>query len=118
LSHSAASPCLWPAGHAVRPATQALGVRSCQDCHRKDSPFFFGQVPVDSPVGSDQGRVVSMIEFQHLDSDWAQMFNRTFKYRVWLKRILLVVSSLFVVIVVSFACRAVIGIAQFLGKME
>ncbi len=41
----------WSIAHDVRPASQSLGVRGCEDCHAADGPMFFGRVPGpnDSP---------------------------------------------------------------------
>lgn len=116
MKHPAAEPCLWPAGHAVRPAAQALGVRTCRDCHQEASAFFFGQVPVDSLLASDQGRVVPMIEFQQLDPVWARRFGRSFKYREWLKAVLLGAGGVLMVTLLCFGCRAVHCIIRALGK--
>lgn len=44
-----AEPYLWPIGHAVRSASQALGARACSDCHSVGSPFFFGTVTASPP---------------------------------------------------------------------
>jgi len=118
MKHSAAEPCLWPAGHAVRPASQALGVRTCRDCHHEESAFFFGQVPVDSLLASDQGRVVSMIEFQQLDPVWAHRFGKSFKYRDSLKGVLFVAGGVLVVTLLCFGFRAVYCVAKALGKRD
>ena len=37
-----ATPYLWPLAHDVRPATQALGVRGCTDCHATNAPIDYG----------------------------------------------------------------------------
>ncbi len=39
-----AQPYLWPMGHAVRPASQSLGVRGCTDCHDASAPLFAAQL--------------------------------------------------------------------------
>jgi hypothetical protein len=45
-----AVPYLWPIGHAVRGAGEALGSKGCSDCHAVRSPFFFGTVKAQ-PAG-------------------------------------------------------------------
>lgn len=42
MPHKAAAPYRWSFAHDVRPASQALGVRGCTDCHAADAPFYFG----------------------------------------------------------------------------
>jgi hypothetical protein len=42
--HAQAQPYLWPIAHDVRPATQALGAKGCQDCHSTEAAIFFGKV--------------------------------------------------------------------------
>lgn len=53
--HPAAAPYMWPVAHDVRPAAQSLGVRKCEDCHSAETPFFFGNVRIDSPVEGKEG---------------------------------------------------------------
>jgi len=51
IQHTAAQPYSWPLAHDVRGAGQSLGARQCTDCHASDSPFFFGEVALDTGAG-------------------------------------------------------------------
>ncbi len=44
---------MWPIGHWVRPAAQALGSGGCSDCHSVSSPFFFGSAVPPGFAGPD-----------------------------------------------------------------
>ncbi|MBN2309721.1 MAG: cytochrome b/b6 domain-containing protein, partial [Candidatus Hydrogenedentes bacterium] len=54
----------WTISHGVEPAGQALGAKSCADCHSMDSPFFFTSVLVD-PFDA-QGQPVSVPAYELL----------------------------------------------------
>ena len=73
VEHSAASACLWPVAHDVRPAAQSLGIGGCDDCHEMGKPFFFGKVAVDSPMVSANG-FVEMIKFEKVNAGYTKMF--------------------------------------------
>ena len=59
-----AEPYLWPIGHDVRPASQALGAKGCQDCHSEKAAIFFGNVAVDSPLAADRATPWKMNRFE------------------------------------------------------
>jgi len=83
--HPAAQPYYWALTHDVRPASQSLGIRGCQDCHSTDSPFYFGEITVDSPLMSGEQSLLEMNEFQDLDAFYVKMFAMSFIFRPWLK---------------------------------
>jgi hypothetical protein len=79
-----AQPYLWPIGHDVRPASQALGANGCQDCHSKSSPVFFGLVEVDSPL--EQDVAWKMNRFQpRIDAAYQAKLAYSWRFRNWLK---------------------------------
>jgi hypothetical protein len=68
-----AAPYLWPIAHNVRPATQALGAKSCTECHSDDAKFFpqtlvgigvvpgqdVAQIPLPEPLDGDAPRMAA-----------------------------------------------------------
>ncbi len=89
--HPAARPYLWAVGHNVRPAAQALGARSCEECHSKGSAFFFGEVAMDSPVGSVAAAAVPMYELQKTERPLTDVYvNRFFRWLIIIVMALLI----------------------------
>jgi hypothetical protein len=103
-----AEPYLWPLAHDVRPATQALGATGCQECHSLDSAVFFGKVTVDSPVASERNASWTMNRFEkNLDVDYQARLARSWRYRGWLKGIGLGAAAILLLVLLSYALRAV-----------
>ncbi len=103
--HEQAEPYLWPIAHDVRPASQSLGVRRCEDCHATDAGFFFGKVAVDSPLVAIQDEFKEMVHYQDINKLYAKIFAFTYVFRPWLK-------------IVALACCAVIGIILLLYGLK
>jgi len=115
--NASAGPYMWAVAHNVRPAAQSLGVRRCEDCHSTDSPFFFGQVPVDTPVVSAAGVVKQMIDFQGLNRRYMWFFAFSFVFRPWLKVVVLLSALVILGVLVLYALRALGFVARvFVGK--
>jgi len=113
----AARPYLWPIAHNVRPAAQALGARSCQDCHATNAPFFFGEVAVDSPLSSRQGSVRRMVEFEDIGPGFAKLFAFSFVFRPWLKVVALASCAVLAAVLLLYALKALACITKALvGK--
>jgi hypothetical protein len=103
-----AQPYLWPIAHDVRPATQALGAKGCQECHSTDSAIFFGKVAVDSPLASERKVAWTMSRFEkNLDVDYQARLAGTWKYRIWLKVIGLAAAGLLLLFLLAYVLRAV-----------
>src|ERR1035438_7685232 len=84
--HSQAQPYLWPLAHDVRPASQALGAKGCQDCHSPGAPFFQGKVAVDSPLESERAAPWKMARFEkNLDVVYNTRLAQLWVFRSWLK---------------------------------
>lgn len=115
FEHLAAKPYLWPIAHDVRPATQSLGVRGCEDCHSTDAPFFFGKVDVDSPLVSEQDSVKMMVEFQDVDAVYAWAFALSFVFRPWLKVVTLASCAVLAVVLLLYALKALACITKTLA---
>ena len=109
-ANAQAEPYLWPIGHDVRPASQALGANGCQDCHSKTSPVFFGEVVVDSPL--EQGRAWKMNHFQPtVDAAYQLSLANSWKYRVWLKATASVVAIILLLLLLGGAYQALVGLS-------
>jgi len=92
--HEAAKPFAWPLAHNVRPAQQALGAGGCPDCHSKSSPFFHGQVPVESFVAEERPNV-AMSTLMGEDALLLKVWELSFVFRP-LFVLFCVASALFV----------------------
>jgi len=106
--HAQAQPYLWPIAHDVRPATQALGAKGCQDCHSTGAAVFFGKVAVDSPLPSERNAAWTMNRFEkNLDADYQARLAGTWKYRGLLKGIGLGAAALLLLFLLAYTLRAV-----------
>jgi len=114
--HGAAKPCLWPIAHEVRPASQSLGVRNCQDCHATDAPFFFGKVAVDCPVGRQAQSVKTMVDFEQLKPFYVKAFAMSFVFRPWLKLVILGSCAGLAGVLVLYALRALASVVKVLSE--
>ena len=103
--HPAAKPYLWPIGHDVRPAGQALGIRYCTDCHGTKAPFFFGDVNVDTPVVAAR-QAKKMIEFQDIDPFYTWAFASSFVFRPLMKMVLIGSCALITLVLLLYALKA------------
>ncbi|UCG57452.1 MAG: hypothetical protein JSU70_21615, partial [Phycisphaerales bacterium] len=116
--HPAAAPYMWPIAHNVRPAAQSLGVRNCQDCHAADAPFFFGEVAIDSPLGSGEDDGLEMVEFQDIDRSYAWAFAVSFVFRPWLKVVAFGSCAIMGVVLLLYGLRALASIAKVLAEQD
>jgi hypothetical protein len=106
--HPSAQPYLWQMAHDVRPASLALGARSCQECHDETAPIFFGQVTVDSPLASGRGESWPMSRFQkNLDTAHVAAFARSFRYRPWLKGTVTASTAALLLVLLAFVTPAI-----------
>jgi hypothetical protein len=104
--HAQAQPYLWPIGHDVRPASQALGAKSCQECHAEDAAIFFGNVAVDSPLAADRAARWKMIRFEKdVEEDDQVRLARTWRYRPWLKGVGLAAAGLLLLFLLAYGLR-------------
>lgn len=99
--HKAARPYSWPFAHDVRPAGLSLGVRGCGDCHSSESPFYFAAV-----AASDSAAIKRMADFQNKDIDMIRLFNFSFKFRLWLKILLIATCVIFAAVLFVYGFRA------------
>jgi hypothetical protein len=102
-----AQPYLWPLAHDVRPASQALGAKGCEDCHSTDAAIFFGNVTVDSPLAADRAARWKMIRFEKdVEEDDQLRLARTWRYRPWLKGMALSAAGLLLLFLLVYGLRA------------
>ena len=102
-----AQPYLWPIAHDVRPATQALGAKGCQDCHSTEAAIFFGKVTVDSPLASERvSWTMNRLE-KNLDVDYQARLARSWRYRGMLKAIGLGAAAILLLFLLAYLFRAV-----------
>jgi len=110
--HPVAAPLMWTAAHDVRPARQALGTLRCEDCHDAASPFFFGKVPVDTPMVSGQGQFRPMSDFQGIDVQRVKVFGWSFVFRPWLKVMGLAACTILAILALAFSGRVLFRISR------
>jgi len=105
--HPQAQPYLWPLAHDVRPASESLGVKSCQDCHSSGSPFLFGNVAVDSPLASERTARWKMRQFEkNLDMAYNIRLAGLWPLRSWLKAGGMLAAGLVLLLLAAYALRA------------
>lgn len=107
---------MWPIAHDVRPAAQALGVRSCGDCHSESSPFFFGHIALDGPAQTGNG-AIEMIKLQGLNRTFEKWFAWSFVFRPYLKIMSLVCCAVIAGVLLLYALKALYFVAKiFVGR--
>jgi len=114
----AAKPFMWPVAHNVRPLTQSQGVRSCEDCHATDSPFFFGDVEVDSPIAAERKQTVKMVEFEGVDKIFVKVFAFSFVFRPWLKFAALLCCAAITLVLLFYGLGVLGWILRALAKQD
>jgi hypothetical protein len=87
--HEAAQPFLWPLAHDVRPAGQALGSKSCGDCHAFSTGFNFGKAAVHTPLTFVSADEKTMTQLQDYGPIYLRIFAFTFYFRPFLKLFIL-----------------------------
>jgi len=87
--NKAAEAVSWAMAHDVRPASQALGVKGCTDCHSSSSPMLAAQVAGVGPMKTDAGSVKAMYELAGLDNTYHALFGLTFTFRTMFKALLI-----------------------------
>ncbi len=105
--NAAGAPYSWALAHDVRPARQALGAKSCADCHSSDSPAFFGTTLARGPVDPSNGVSKEMWELRGEDKTWIEAFAFSFKFRLFLKCLVFSAAFLVLAVLVHYALRGV-----------
>jgi hypothetical protein len=102
-----AQPYLWPIAHDVRPATQALGAKGCQECHSTDAAVFFGKVAVDSPLASERVSWTMNRFEKNLDAGYQSRLAGSWRYRGMLKAIGLGAAAILLLFLLAYLFRAI-----------
>lgn len=90
----AGQPYAWPMAHDVRPASMALGARSCLDCHDADSPFVAGMVFPTGPASGRVGESAVMGNLMGIDMGLYQWWSNAFRGRPAFKILVLITMIL------------------------
>ncbi len=69
----------WPIAHDVRPASQALGVRGCTDCHAEDAPIDFGRAAL--PGAPTTQPAMDMLGLRNEDRQIRRAWAAAFRFR-------------------------------------
>jgi hypothetical protein len=110
--HPQAQPYLWPLAHDVRPASQSLGVKGCQDCHSADSAFFFGRVAVDSPLAPERAARWTMHRFEkNLDLTYNMRLAGLWPMRSWFKTGGMLAAGLILLLLAAYTLQAMEGMS-------
>lgn len=113
-NNAQALPYMWPIGHDVRPASEALGANGCRDCHSADSPVLFGSVAVDSPL--EQNVSWKMNRFQpKVDAAYYTSLGNSWKYRIWLKVLGCIAAALLLLLLIGGGYQALAGFSAKLS---
>jgi hypothetical protein len=113
--HKATAPYIWPLAHDVRPAMQSLGVRGCDDCHSTDSNFYFGKVPIRTPLQMIRVEEQTMNEYLNQNMVAAWIFSFSFLFRPWLKYLIIFSSFLTMAILFLYGFR---GLAKVISVVS
>lgn len=117
--HAAAQPYAWAMGHDVRPASQALGIRGCGDCHGLNAPFYFSQIKVDSPLETDrQSTYKAMNDFSNLSGIYARLFAASFFLRPMLKWLMIFVSVILIGVLLWHGLQGMGRLMKAAGEMK
>lgn len=103
----------WPVGHAVRPASQALGIRGCNDCHSYNSNFFFSNIESESFIESAPMIIYSMTDLMRINSAYQKVFSLSFFFRPLLKFIIIISCALIFLTVLVFLGRSIFTISKY-----
>ena len=107
-----AYPYRWAIAHDVRPASQALGVNGCTDCHSLTGPIFFGRIDCDV-AKSQLGRPkLIMHELRGDDVALAQIWAAGFLFRPVFKWFGFACALLVLLVVLRYALAAVDAAAR------
>jgi Zn-finger protein len=71
----------WRLAHNVRPASQSLGARGCQECHSTSAPSLFASINARTPVKGLATLNFKAAELQGLDLQYQKRFAQSFAFR-------------------------------------
>jgi hypothetical protein len=114
--HPVAEPYFWPMAHDVRPAAQALGAKSCKDCHAGNAPFFFGTIKSAGSLQTDEAVTLVRYQLAGLDPLATRLFGWSFTFRPLLKVVGFLASALVIAILLAYGLPALRQLCKRLGQ--
>ena len=105
-------PYRWAMAHDVRPATQALGVNGCTDCHGLDSPMFFGQIDCDYAKAKLGRPHMLMYEVRGDDPTLARAWAGGFLFRPAFKWFAFACAAIILLVLLRYALDGVGALAR------
>jgi hypothetical protein len=103
----------WPIGHTVRPASQSLGVRGCNDCHTFNSSFFFSSIESETFIESTPLMTHSMTKYSGSGVIYNKVFSLSFIFRPLLKFIIIFSCGIITLTVLVFLGRSIHSFSKF-----
>ncbi|MFZ1290647.1 MAG: hypothetical protein WAR79_11190 [Melioribacteraceae bacterium] len=103
----------WRIAHTVRPASQALGVNGCNDCHSMNSAFFTSNINVESSLLSQKGKTISISNSQNNNEIYQSLFSLTFFFRPILKFIIILSAIVIFMVIAGYSIFAIRSISNF-----
>jgi hypothetical protein len=97
----------WSIAHNVRPASQALGARGCEDCHSNDAPIHFGRVTDAGDAEADARPIRFMHELRGDDAAFTKVWNAGFIVRPVFKWFGFVCVAIIVLVALHYFLNAV-----------
>ena len=116
--HMAASPYFWPIAHEVRPAIQSLGYGGCTDCHKTNTPFFFGTIEVTSSLQTDNKLILNMYDLQEHDVNFEKLFGYSFGFRPMYKIIVFTASGLLAALLLLYGLLCLHRFCILIGRKK
>ena len=102
----AIKPTVWPLGHNVRPARQALGANGCIECHREEAPFFASRIEAMGMLPGKANASFAVHELQNADTVRLSSWNSLFANRSIFKYFAFACLGLTTLVVLSCATRS------------
>jgi hypothetical protein len=101
------APYRWSMAHDVRPASQALGVRGCTDCHADAAPFYY--CDITPPSTGRPHAPINLMGLRHDDEDLVRMWNLGFRTRPGFKWFVVICTAILFLTLLGFALDCVMG---------
>ena len=104
----------WPLAHDVRPGSQALGARGCQDCHAADTGIYYSKTLAAAPMKL-AGAGPMMFELRGEDPAFLKLWESSFKMRLTLKIVGFAACGVLALLLLAHLLRALSGVRPARG---
>lgn len=111
-----AEPYRWSIAHDVRPASQSMGIRGCEDCHSDGAPMYFGKIAWKGDPHSDARPIQYMYELRGDDPKFARLWNLGFVYRPAFKWFGFMCAGVLALILLQYALQALGALSRRYGR--